>query len=324
MFYPNKIEEICFDQTHIDSVWKQIEKQIPGYFQKFIESEGGNAISQDKIEKLAAHFGSSSKPTNKKKDPKKILDSLLAETIEEYENERTPYQEHLDLDALEEYKDDVNSFKNTILKNQIPIIRKTLQNRQAKELDKFRADFNFAQPGDLFKVTFNIIKLANEWRNDWYIEEEFEEIDACDELDYHELDGEDYTAFGVIGGGIKSHFIYNLFPEMYPYRSREAIWALYYLSDKQHFGCEEDSQFLMINVKEGSTQQNFYYPYGIFAFYALKIFSELKKLYTGYGVTIPTKYRFVVVNRFLSFIARNHQDEIDTLKQKSDNYHYDY
>jgi hypothetical protein len=324
MYYPNKIEEICFDQTHINSVWEQIQKHIPIYFQKYIDSEGGNSILQNEVEKLAAHFGASFKPGNKKRDSKKILERLLKEAIDNYENERLSYQEHLDLEALIEYGDDVSSFKNTILKNQIPIIRKTLQNRQAKELDKFRAAFTHAQPGDLFKVTFNIINLANDWRNDWYDEEVFEEIETCEDLNYHDLDGEEYTAFGVIGGGIKSHFIYKLFPEMYPSRSREAVWALYYLSGKSDFGCTEESEFLMINVKEGSTHQNFFYPYGLFAFYALKVFIELKKLYASEGVIIPTEYRFVAVDRFLSFVARSHQDEIDTLKQKSDSDYYDY
>lgn len=249
---------------------------------------------------------------------------MLNCNLSSYEKERKPYQEILELDSLEEYKQDVNSFKNTILKNQMPIIRKTLQNKQAKELDKYRAAFNAAQPGHLFEVTSNIIKLANKWRNEWYNVKEFEKIDTCDELGYYDLDEEVYSAYGVIGGGIKSHFIYKLFPEMYPNRGREAVWALYYLSNKKNFGCKEDSQFLMINIDEGTTQQNYFYPYGLFSFYALRIFKKLKELYAIQGISLPIEHRFVIVDGFLSFVARTHQNEIDILKQNSKNYHYDY
>jgi len=324
MYYPNDIEEICYEQDHIEKVWEEIKQSIAIYFQQYINTEGGHSINDSEAEKLAEKFGSTSKPKNKVKDGKKILERLLKETIADFEKERQPYQDILDLESLEEYKHDVNSFKNTVLKNQIPIIRKTLQNKQAKELDKFRVAFNNAQPGHLFEVASNIVKLANEWRNDWYDAKAFENIDACDDLGYYDLDAEGYTAYGVIGGGIKSHFIFKLFPEMYPSRSREAVWALYYLSNKKKFGCKEDSQFLMINADEGTTQQNYFYPYGIFAFYALRIFNTLKELYAKNGVSLPIEYRFVAVDGFLSFVSRSHQNEINVLKQNSQNYHYDY
>lgn len=324
MYYPNIIEEICYEQEHIDKVWDEITKGIVNYFQRYIDTEGGHSIQDSKVEKLAEKFGSTSKPKSKSKDSKKILERLLKETITDFEKERQPYRDILDLESLEEYKHDVNSFKNTVLKNQIPIIRKTLQNKRAKELDKFRAAFNSAQPGHLFEVTSNIVKLANEWKNNWYNGKEFEKIDTCDELGYYDLDEEGYIAYGVIGGGIKSTFIFKLFPEMYPSRSREAVWSLYYLSNKKKFECKEDSQFLMINAEEGTTQQNYFYPYGLFAFYALRIFNKLKELYAKQGISLPKEYRFVAVDGFLSFVSRSHQDEIDVLKQNSKNYQFDY
>ena len=324
MYYPNDIEEICYEQDHIDKVWEEMKQIIPEYFQRYIDMEGGHSIQDSEAEKLAEKFGSTSKPKSKSKDTKKILERLFKEAIDDFNKERQPYLDILDLESLEEYKHDVNSFKNTVLKNQIPIIRKTLQNKQAKELDKFRAAFNAAQPGHLFEVTSNIIRLANEWKNDWYDGKEFEKIENCDDLGYYDLDEEGYTAFGVIGGGIKSEFIFKLFPEMYPSRSREAVWALYYLSSKKKFGCKEDSQFLMINADEGTTQQNYFYPYGLFAFYALRIYYKLKELYAKHGISLPIEYRFVAVDTFLSFVARSHQDEINVLKQNSQNYHYDY
>ena len=324
MYYPNDIEEICYESEHIQKVLDEVNIHIPEYFQKYVETEGGNSVNDDAIVKLAGVFGSSSKPKPKPKDAKKILERLLKEAIKHFESDRAIYQEILHPESLAEYKDDVGSFKNTILKNQIPIIRKTLQNKAAKELDKYRTAFAQAQPGHLFEVVENIITLAEEWKNDWYDAKQFEQIGSCDDMDYYNLDEEGYTAFGVIGGGIKSHFIYKLHPEMYANRGREAVWALWYLSDKKKFGCKEDSEFLMINAEEGTTQQNYFYPYSLFAFYALSVFNKLKSLFGLQGISLPIDFRFVMVDNFLSFVARQHQDEINVLKQNSENYHYDY
>lgn len=324
MFYPNAIEDISSEQSHIDQVLTEIRKNLPDYFQKYIDTEGGNHLSDDAASKLAAAFGATSKPKAKPKDVKKVLEHCLAEAVKDFNSDRAIYQELLHPESLVEYKLDVPSFKNKVLKDQIPIIRKTLQNKAAKELDKYRAAFLYAQPGDLFTVVENIVTLAEEWRLEWYDAKEFEKYNSCENLDYHQFDEEEYSAHGVIGGGIKTHFIYKLYPEMYPNRSREALWALYYLTDKKHFGCKQDSEFLMIDVDLGTTQQNYFYPYGLFAFYALKIYEELKKIYAKNGISLSIEYRFVAVDSFLSFVSRQHQKEIDLLKQKSGNLHYDY
>ncbi len=155
-----------------------------------------------------------------------------------------------------------------------------MQNKKAKELDKFRVAFVKASAGELYRATRNIVTKAGEWRKDRYNPTTFTTIDTIKELNYYDLDADDYTVFGVIGGGIKSHFLYKLYPEMFPYRSREAVWALWYLSDKKSFGCKQDSEFLMIDIKEGTTQQNYFYPYALFAFYALRIYRKLKSFYT--------------------------------------------
>jgi hypothetical protein len=324
MYYPNAIEDVCYDEAHINIVMEEIKKNLPDYFQKYIETEGGNHLTDDVAIKLAAAFGATNRPDPKPKNAKKVLEHCFTEAVKDFNSDRQIYQEILHLDSMVEYKVDVPSFKNKVLKDQIPIIRKTLQNKAAKELDKYRIAFNIAQPGNLFIVVENIITLAEDWKHNWYDAKEFEQIKTCGDLDYHQLDEDEYSAHGVIGGGIKTHFIYKLYPEMYPNRSREALWALYYLTDKKHFNCKQDSEFLMINVEAGTTQQNYFYPYGLFAFYALKIYEELKKIYAKNGISLSIEYRFVAVDAFLSFVSRQHQKEIDILKQKSENLHYDY
>jgi hypothetical protein len=326
MYYPHRIEDICYEAEHIENVWAEMLQTIPVYFSRYIETAGGKSvIGNSEIEKLVKEFGSTDKPKSKPKDTRKTLTLLLEEAISDFEKDRKDYQDILAIDSLEEYKHGVGAFKNTVLKNQIPIIRKTLQNKQAKELDRFRRDFSHAEAGELFRVTSNIVNLAVEKRVDWYDEQDFEEISYCEDLGYCQFDDEEnYIVHGVIGGGIKSHFIYKMFPEMYPYRSREALWALYYLTNKKPLGCKEDSQFLMIDMKKNITQQNYYYPYGLFAFYALRIFNKLKDFYAKENICLPTEYRFVIVDNFLSFTSRMHQPEIDLLKQGSQEDQYDY
>lgn len=324
MYYPNAIEDSCYEQSHIDLVLAEINSNIPNYLEMYIETDAGNSVLDNKLEELKVRFGSTAKAKKRKLNKSEILKRLIREAVHDFQSDRESYQEHLDLEALEEYREDVNSFKNTILKNQIPIIRKTLQNKAAKELDKYRNAFREAQPTDLFTVIDNIIQLAEKWRKEWYDARSFEQIRSLNDLGYHDLDKEGYTAYGVIGGGIKSHFIYKLYPEMFPNRSREAVWALWYLSDKRKFGCKEDSQFLMINSKEGTTQQNYFYPYALFAYYALEIYHTLKDCYTQLGISIAENQRFIVVDSFLSFVSRQHQKEIDVLKQKSKGHPHDH
>lgn len=328
MYYNPKdqisVEEICYEPAHINEVLKEIQKNLPEYFQKYLETEGGAMPTDAVVSDLAAKFGSTSKPKAKAKDVTKILRALQAEAIDRFERDREDYKEILDIESLKEYALDVPSFKNKVLHDMVPIIRKTLQNKAAKELDKFRVKFNHAQPGDLFNAVNNIVGLAEDWKKNWYDSRTFEKLSNYEDLGYDELDEEKYVVYGVIGGGIKSQFIYKLHPEMYPSRSREAVWALYYLTRKKTFGCNQESEFLMINAEEGTTQQNYFYPYGLFSYYALQIYYELKKLFAQHNLNIEVDYRFVVVDAFLSFVAQQHQDEINLLKQTSENYHYDY
>lgn len=268
-------------------------------------------------------LGQAANLNRNQKNYKKILENIQQQAIQEFESDRKYYLDIFNEKSLRQYAFDVGSFKNTVLRNEVPIIRKTLQNKAAKELDKYRQAFKEAQPGKLFSVSNKLVQLANEWRSEWYNSEEFESVTDIDDLGYYELDEDECVAFGVIGGGIKSTFVYKLFPFMFPVRSREAVWAMWYLSDKRKFGCKEDSEFLMINKENLTTQQNYFYPYAIFAFYALQIFLELKKQFLKHGVAISTDYRFVMVENFLSFIASYHEDEINLLKRDNSDYRYD-
>ncbi len=69
--YENNIEKICYNQDHIDKVWDEMKQIIPNYFQQYIDSDGGHSIQESELEKLAAKFGSTSKPKSKSKNIQK-------------------------------------------------------------------------------------------------------------------------------------------------------------------------------------------------------------------------------------------------------------
>lgn len=322
MYYPHDIEEICYEKDHIELVLSEIKANFYDYFQKFIETEAGSVPNHESLVMLAQHFGTTVKKN--KKDASDAFKRIIAEKIKDFEHDRQRYLEIMDSESLEEYEDQPSLFKNTILKDKCPIIRSTIQNTKAKELDKFRRDFNLSDPSELLQVVCNITEFAHHYVNQVYDRDSYESIQNLEELALSALLEKDYTVFGVIGGGIKSHFLYKLYPEVFPNRSREAIWALWYLTNKKPFGCKEDSEFLMIDTKQSITQQNYFYPYDLFGYYAFHVYLLLKKEAEKLQVHIDKSYRYVIVNAFLKFIADCHAEEINFLKSqvKEDSYGY--
>jgi len=314
MYYPEKIEEISYQSEHIAEVLDEIKKNFLHYFNEYIETEKGNTPKEIDISELANKFKITSKPNKKTVNKKENLNRILDEEIESFEKNRHKYLDILDIETLEEYETDTSYFKDTILRNNCPIIQGTLQNKRAKELDKYRYEFNVANPSELLKVITNITLFANEYKRNQKLD--IYNIDTIDDTHFSELENDDYIVYGVIGGGIKSQFLYKLYPNIFPYRSREAVWALWFLTSKKSFNCRQDSEFLMINLRDNITQQNFFYPYDLFGFYAIKILSFIKTEIISIGANYNENYRFIILDSFLSFVAQKHNSEISVLKQK--------
>lgn len=214
------------------------------------------------------------------------------------------------MQTLEDFALVPNSFKNRV-KSDCPIIRRCINSRD-EAMKKYKKDFNLSTGQRLLQVTTNIVKFGHEYVED-FDHEEYETCETVDDLELWELLEEDYTAYGVIGGGIKSHFLYNLFPYAFSNRSQVAIWALYFLSDKKQFGLVDDSEFLMIDVDHGTTQQNYFYPYDLFSFYALKLYLMLKEACAKKGYHFDDDYRYIYLDKFLNFVVEEHRGDIDAL-----------
>ena len=306
------VEDICFDRNHILDVTLEIEKQFPVYFDRFIKSVGGTAISDESFEKLIAAFG-----TNSVKRTKQSVEAcsdnytnIILKSIDSFESDQDDYQKLFDLEFLADLDEDASTFKSKYLRNECPIIRKTLNNTKAKELNKYRADFNTADSDYLLAVVTNLATFSVDYAEE-YEDREYGPFYDYEDMGLDLLDTDDYTAYGVIGGGIKTHMLYKNYPSLFPNRSRNAIWALWYLTDKRTFECEYDSEFLMIDPKKVITQQNYFYPYRLFAFYAYQICEMLKKRAEEMNVNFNSAYRYVITDAFLDYVAGEHMSEIE-------------
>ena len=117
--------------------------------------------------------------------------------------------------------------------------------------------------------------------------------------------------------------LYKLNPMVFPSRSRNAVWALWFLSGKQDFGCRMSSEFLMIDVQKVITQQNYFYPYTLFAYYAFEVYKMLRDKAYDLGAYIDPAYRYVIVDAFFDYVASEHLAEIKLLsKQLSEEEYY--
>jgi hypothetical protein len=305
-----KIDPGAYDPKHIDVVLKEIQRNFAKYFKSFAEEEPEDEIDSG-IKKLGELFVVKTK--RKKKSPTDILLSKFHAAIADFENNRDKYFKILDIESLEEHEDDPSAFKEDF-KKKCPIIHDCMWSTY-KEMDKYKEAFNYAAPIDLLKKTQNITRFAYDFIK-IFDDTKHLNADSVSSLGITALsENEDYTAYGVIGNGIKSHFVYKLFPYIFPNRGRSAVYALYYLTDKKTFGFKDDSEFLMIDLKKSITQQNYFYPYDLFSFYALKIYLMLKVECQKLQITLDEKYRYVYVDCFLNSIAQKNQKEIDDLRR---------
>ena len=316
------VEDICYEEEHVQKVINSIRSNFDKYFTGYINSHAGKGVSPESFAELQKKFRVSIDQKKLEKTRADNYATILREAVIEFEKDREAYQDILREELLDDYDEDATTFKSKVLKNDCPIIRKTL-NSDAEELKKYKKDFRLADPDELLNVVTNLCAFSDEYADN-YDPETYEEAAKYQDLKLELLDTEDYTAYGVIGGGIKTHILYKAHPGLFPNRSRGAIWALWYLTNKEKFGCKTDSEFIMIDVKRSFTQQNYFYPYQLFAYYAFEIYKMLRDKALEYGIGIDTAYRYVAVDSFLNYIADAHASEIQFFKIKGEDGGYGF
>ena len=319
------VEPMCYDADHIEEVTAVISEEFESYFVRFIDTEAGSVITCGDFDALQKVFRTTGEMQKSKLNRSANFRAIISAAIDDFEKDKQKYIDLFDGEMLEEYEEDPSSFKSTALKKDCPIIRKTL-NSNAKELKKYQVDFSLAKPQELLRVIENISDFSKS-----YYERARKsgtgETEGCTNHNLAPLDKDDrYTVYGVIGGGIKSHMMFKNYPSHFANRSQSAIWALYFLSKQKNFGCRMDSEFLMIDTKKITTQQNYFYPYELFSYYADVIYDLICNKAVEYDVHINPDYKYVIVDCFMNYVADEHRTHINILKSqiKEGGYGYAY
>lgn len=300
--------ERAYDQEHFEAVLKEISLNFSEFFLTF-------AKGTDPVSPLIGHGNFKVVVKSKPATVKTRLAKVFNDAIERRVKEQPLYVKMFDLESLEEDEDDPNAFKKALSK-QIPIINRCL-NSTAREMQRYKGEFHQKSGREMLNVTTAIMKFGKRY-SDNFNEQTHENAVTVSELGLSELLQEQYVSYNVIGGGIKSNFLHSLYPNAFAYRSQNALWALWYLTGKKNFGFSDGSEFLMIDVEKGTTQQNYHYPYDLFSFYALKIYLLLKDACNAEGIIFENRYRYIYLDTFLDHIADIWQREISDLKKTGD------
>jgi uncharacterized protein YukE len=236
---------------------------------------------------------------------------IFQDALKRWNDAHPDYVEILDDSFLKEYEDDAKAFKNA-LRSKCPIIRRSLNSPQ-EEMKRYKKAFNLANARDLLSTTNNIASFGRQYVTG-FAETSHEGALSVKDLALTDLLDEEYGVEGAIGGGIRSQFLFALYPNAFPYGSRPAVWALYFLSGKDNFGFEDGSEFLMINTEKSSTQQNYFYPYDLFAFYSLNVYRLVKDGCAVAKITLRPDRRYVYLDAFYNYVHDRHQEEVNLLK----------
>ena len=102
VYYPNAIEEICYDKNHIQQVLAEIKINFYDYFDKFIQTEDGNKITESYFKELSNELGSTNiKVTKRKINKAKLFKNIINDSIKLFEKDRDKYLDILNEDYLE-------------------------------------------------------------------------------------------------------------------------------------------------------------------------------------------------------------------------------
>ncbi len=82
MYYPNDIEDICYEMEHINKVLEEIRINIPDYFQRYLDTEGGETVTEEEVARLAKALGASGSPKSKNKNYKQILEHIQKKALQ--------------------------------------------------------------------------------------------------------------------------------------------------------------------------------------------------------------------------------------------------
>lgn len=279
----NPLEEAVHNPEHINLVLAEIEETFPKYFSDF-------QAEQPKL--------------------------LFAKAIANHESERQKYLDYMDLDALREYDDDPAVFKRAT-KTKCPIILRCLMS-QDEVMKQYKRAFNEITGRQLLDGVRKISEFAQDYVTS-FDEIGHERIQSYADLKLDLLNEPEYGCPGVIGYGVQSSLLYGQYPHAFAHRSQNAVWALYFITNRKDFGLQDASEFLMVQPKYNTCEQNYFFPADLFGFYALKLYLMLKKACKEIRIDFSAENRYIYLSAFTDFITDVHRNDINVYTRSSDN-----
>ena len=302
--------DLVREPDHVANVWAAVRRALPKYWDKFVEDQWRELP----FARLAMKFGGDAT-----EEEVAVITKVFQGAIDSYEKDARKYRTFFDLEAIEEFYDDPNAFKDGLARD-VPVIANTLRQRRA-ELKKWQVHFGGARPGDLLDVFAHVLTFRAEW-SESHSTAAYAEYDSPDDFGLRSLDDDDTMKLvNVVGMGIKSITLFHLDPERLPPRGSAGLYGLYFLSGCDHFHLpSESSEFLMINdvqpASDGSLvmDQNYWYPYDVFSLYALRVYRWIEARAKTTGLGIDRRLRYVYVERFFNAVCDQHTADLKTMR----------
>ncbi|MGY4366674.1 hypothetical protein ACVW1A_002739 [Bradyrhizobium sp. LB1.3] len=178
-----------------------------------------------------------------------------------------------------------------------------------------------ARANDLLEVFSNVLDYVSEWSGS-HPASKYEGLDEPASFNLDPLDDDETMSIdNVVGMGIKSIVLHHLDPERLPPRGRNGLYGLYFLSGRGAFDLpSQSSEFLMVNdinlASDGSMimDQNYWYPYGLFSLYALRVYRWIDEKSSSVGFKLDRSVRYVYVERFFDAVCTQHSDDLKTMR----------
>lgn len=299
--------ELLVNQDHMEKVWSVILPNL----QKHI----GDYLGE------VAKFGEG-------RSPKESYTAFIKELIRQNDKAHDRNHKTFSLDLMEEeYAEDTQSFKDIALKKECSVIRSALRSK-SEALNEWKGKFRSCKSQTLFDAFYNALCFAAEYSEEMD-EQALSAVDTIDDMGLQQMEEDNCYISGVLGFGTVSTILCSMYPRTFPGNYKKGIYSLFFLAGhggEKGLGMpSETSEFCMVKddmpSKTGvlEMEHNYYYPYGTFGIYTLRIYRELlDQIQSRFQMEFPSNYRYLLTSDFYEYITSLYSDDIRTMSGNDD------